>query len=151
MWAGQSGAVAARNSLAVICLRTGRTGDALAHAEAAVRIGEQALGPAHPLLVRPLANLASLHQLAGRDGEAECAFHRALTIAGSVSGPDHPLVTSVLRERALALRKTGHPEQARPLEQRAGAATARPRRNTEPDYTVDVSEFPVEPGARQRR
>jgi tetratricopeptide (TPR) repeat protein len=151
LWGGEPGAVAALNSLCLVCVRTGRTIEALNYAEAAVRAGERTLARSHPMLVRPLANLASLHQMAGQDGEAELAFRRALAIAESVSGPDHPLVVSVLRERALSLRKAGRPALAQPLEKRAETLDANWRRAGKAEYTVDVSEYGIDLGAPHQR
>jgi tetratricopeptide (TPR) repeat protein len=83
-----------------------------------LRIREQALGPDHPDVAKPLQGLASIYSEQGKYAEAEPLYHRALHIREQKLGPDHPSTREIVRNYAGLLRKVGREAEARELEAR---------------------------------
>ena len=69
-------------------------------AQRVLKIGEQALGPAHPEVVASLNNLAALYATTGDYAKAEPLYQRALQIAEQALGPTHPQVALALNNLA---------------------------------------------------
>lgn len=75
-------------------------------------------------LIKPLANLASVH-LAQQDArQAELSLQRARSIAEQELGPDHPLLGRILDQYAGVLRKMNRKAEAKQSEMRAKAIRA---------------------------
>ena len=84
-----------------------------------LRIVEQALGPDHPDVAKPLQGLAALYREQGNYAEAEPLYQRALRISEQAYGPDHPDVANPLQGLAALYREQGNYAEAEPLYQRA--------------------------------
>jgi tetratricopeptide (TPR) repeat protein len=108
----------------------GRHDEAIALFRRSIEMIENELGPRHPMLLRPLVNLA-------RVSASEAMFRRALTIAEESLGSEHPTCIDVLKTYAGFLRANGQTREAKVLEARAQESA---RRNGS-SWTVDASDF----------
>ncbi len=111
----------------------------------AVSIVEKALGSDHPLLIKPLTNLADCYGKAGRTAEAELNFKRAWAIAETL-GAEHPSLGDVLSLYAKLLRKTNRRGEARQLQARAQSILDAAR--VRPDHTVDFRDLGASTSSR---
>lgn len=116
--------------LGVVRACEGRNKEAIELFRQAISMLEAELGPRHPLLLRPLINLA-------KASSSDAVFRRALSIAEENLGPGHPAYRDVLISYATFLRANGHKREAKALEQR-WKQTAQGHTD---GMTVDVSEF----------
>jgi len=102
---------------------------------------ENMFGPAYPLLLRPLNNLAVVYSLAGRTEEAGAAFRRALAICEKSLPPSHPSHATLLANYARFLRGIGEKTQAKVMEAEARSLSCDNARRDGLGMTVDVSGF----------
>jgi Tfp pilus assembly protein PilF len=102
---------------------------------------EQHEGPDHPLLLRPLNNMAVLYDQAGQREEAEATFKRARSICEKYLSPDHPSYAAVLTNYAAFLRHAGEKSRAKDIEEQARALTRQNASRQGLGLTVDVSSF----------
>jgi eukaryotic-like serine/threonine-protein kinase len=77
------------NNLAVEYRVTGRTADAIALHQEALRLRKAKLGPDHPDTVVSTADLAAAYLQAGRAADAATLLEEALKVFMSKPGPDH--------------------------------------------------------------
>jgi tetratricopeptide (TPR) repeat protein len=95
------------------------------HAEAerlqlrALNLMEASVGPDHPMLIRPLNNLAALARREGRLEECGEKLRRAMDIAERRLGSDHPLYGALLASYAEYLRRQGEKSQAKAVRARS--------------------------------
>ena len=68
----------------------------------ALALGEQALGPDHPLVAESLNNLAAVYLSQGRKAKAKPLMQRALAIWEQALGPQHPQIAIVRKNYARA-------------------------------------------------
>jgi len=127
--------------LGVVLRIQGKTGAAIELFQRAIALHESELGPDHPLLLRPLVNLASAEAQSGNLEAAAAIFRRAVAIAEQKLGPDHPAYSGVLLNFAAFLRNTGHKREAKSLEARSREARRDNARREGMDLVVDVSAF----------
>jgi tetratricopeptide (TPR) repeat protein len=118
----------------------GRNDEAIRLFRQAIAIHEGELGPTHPILIRPLINLARV-QAAGRQDDADAIFRRAVAIAEQRLGTEHPAYSDVLMCYARFLRATGHKREAKLLEARVRGVRQVIARRDGVGLTVDASAF----------
>jgi tetratricopeptide (TPR) repeat protein len=87
--------------------------EARADQEQALRLGEAALGPEHPLVAIYVNNLGSILQELGDMAGARTNFERALKIDEAVYGPEHPNAAVRLSNLGTVLRGLGDLAKAR--------------------------------------
>ena len=80
--------------------------------EQAIRTGEDALGPGHPMVAKFLANLGAVQTELGDYAAAQVSLERALEILGRTLGPDHPDVALVLTHLGAAHQRQGNNQEA---------------------------------------
>jgi len=97
----------------------GQYAQAIQLAHEALRIREQALGPAHPHVATSLNILAELYRATGQYAKAEPLYQRSLAIREQALGPAHPDVATSLNNLALLYDDTGQYAKAEPLYQRS--------------------------------
>ncbi len=107
----------------------------------AIAMHEAELGSEHPILLRPLVNLARALAEVGKADDAGAIFHRAVEIAEQRLGPEHPAYSDVLLSYAAFLRSTGHKREAKSLEARSRDARRENARRDGADLIVDASAF----------
>jgi tetratricopeptide (TPR) repeat protein len=143
-WRQERGTI--MGDLGVVRHFQGQDDEAIQLFRQAIAIHEAELGPDHPVLLRPLINLAKVHAAAGRTADADAVFRRAVAIAERGLGPDHPTYSDVLIAYAGFLRATGHPREAKALEARSKSARQENARRDGIGLTVDASSFWPRPG-----
>lgn len=116
-------------------------GQAMQLFEKSVALIESELGSDHPLLVRPLCNLATSYAESGRPEDADLRFRRALDIAEKRFGRENSTYGNVLHSYATFLRKTGHTSQAKVLETRSKQVLSQAARRNGTGQTVDAEAF----------
>jgi len=97
----------------------GKFREAMAAAERALALREQALGLTDPEVAKSLNNLAALHQSQGAYAKAEPLLLRALRISEQALGPTHPNVAAILNNLAEIYLTAGAHDKAVPLLVRA--------------------------------
>ena len=85
----------------------------------ALRIGEQALGPAHHDMVFSLNGLALLYAEQGKNEQAELLHRQALYVGEQTLGPMHPDIAQLMNGLATLYWKEGKYEQAKALYEQA--------------------------------
>ncbi len=122
---GQSPALQEAAKRSITLYQQGRYSEALPYATEAVRLGEEELGPDHPITATVLDNLAQFNLAQGNYAEAEPLFKRSLAIGEKALGPEHPDVAQSLENYAALLRKTGRADEAAEMDARAKAIRAK--------------------------
>ena len=107
------------DNLGKVYQRTGKYDDSSAAHARAIEIVTAELGPDHPNIVAPLANLAVTRISQGKPAEAKTMLVRAVAISESALGPDHPDVASVLTNLANVEFELGDYAAAIPIHERA--------------------------------
>ncbi len=88
-------------------------------AKRALELREEALGPDHPDLAKPLDNLAELYFSTEDYAQAEPLFRRVSALQEKAFGPEHPEVATALNDQAWLYVFTKDYAQAEPLFRRA--------------------------------
>jgi len=96
-----------RDALGGALSAQGRHAEAEAEHRAALAGLRQGLGPGHPMVARPLGNLALALQSGGKLEAAESLHREALALTSATRGEQHPEVAACHSNIALALRKQG--------------------------------------------
>ncbi|MFC7730660.1 tetratricopeptide repeat protein [Actinomadura keratinilytica] len=107
------------NKTAIFLISQGEYQRAHTMLTTAVALVEAALGPDHPDVAIPLANLASTYSDLGRAAEALPLEKRVLALTEKALGPDHPTVAICLGNLADTYRTLGRSAEALPLFERA--------------------------------
>jgi tetratricopeptide (TPR) repeat protein len=107
------------NHVAAYLSRRGRYARAELLFKRSLRVGEQALGPEHPLVAEALHGLADLMLEHGKYARAKLLFQRAIQIREQVLGTDHPSVAISLHSLGALYWRQGLYEQAEQMYQRA--------------------------------
>ncbi len=106
-----------RHTIASTYLGLGRPADAHPHLNAALDIRRRLLGENHPLTLKVLANLASVHFARGRYDEAEAVSLQAIdALAADASNVD---ALGVMNNLAQLYRRRGRMDEAEALQRRA--------------------------------
>jgi hypothetical protein len=95
----------------------------------------------HPILIRPLVNLARVQAAAGRQDEADAIFRRAVAMAEQRLGMEHPAYGDVLMCYARFLLATGHKRESKLLEARVRGVRQEIARRDGAGLTFDASTF----------
>jgi tetratricopeptide (TPR) repeat protein len=119
----------------------GKNDEAIDLFRRAIAIHEAALGAEHPILLRPLVNLARAQAEFGKVDDAGAIFRRAVAIAERRLDPEHPAYSDVLLNYAAFLRNTGHKREAKSLEARSRDARRESARRDGTKLIVDASAF----------
>jgi tetratricopeptide (TPR) repeat protein len=127
--------------LGVVRQFQGRNDEAIRLLREAIVMHEAELGAEHPILIRPLVNLARTQAAAGRKDDADTIFRRAVRIAEQRLGTEHPAYSDVLLSYATFLRATGHKREAKSLEAHVRNARQEIARRDGAGLTVDASAF----------
>jgi hypothetical protein len=127
--------------LGVVRQFQGRNDEAIRLFREAIAMHEAELGAEHPILIRPLVNLARTQAAAGRKDDADTIFRRAVRIAEQRLGTEHPAYSDVLLSYATFLRATGHKREAKSLEAHVRNARQEIARRDGAGLTVDASAF----------
>jgi tetratricopeptide (TPR) repeat protein len=130
----------ALSNLGTLRFHQGRLQEAADLEERSLAGFEAALGLAHPLLLRPLNNLARAYAALGRTRDAEAIFQQAISIAESRL-KTHPDYAAVLSNFAAFLRQSGRRTEAKAWERRSQAALQEYARDHGIGMTVDISTF----------
>jgi tetratricopeptide (TPR) repeat protein len=130
----------ALNNLAVVRLAQGRTAEAQQMLQKALADMERINGRSHPILLRPLNNLATA-QVRNHDDAARTTFRRAIDLAEKTLGDQHPLYAQILDNYARYLRQTGDKRRSRDLAARAARILKENARRNGIGATVDVAAF----------
>jgi tetratricopeptide (TPR) repeat protein len=120
--------LAAISNLAETYRRQHRLAEAETMGRRALAIMESTLPAGHVRLATPLSNLANILADQGRFDEARVLYDRALAIRAS---------PETLLSYASLLRDQHHPKEAKALEGRAQAMTAKAAQENQTDATVD--------------
>jgi tetratricopeptide (TPR) repeat protein len=107
------------NRLAVLLLNKSLYAQAEPLMRRALQIGEDTLGPQHPVVAVHLNNLAQLLKDTNRLEEAEPLIRRSLQIDEASFGTQHPKVAIRLNNLAQLLKATNRLEEAEPLMRQA--------------------------------
>ena len=118
-----------------------RIGEALDLFRTTLAMMEKEYGPDHPMLLRPLTDVAVLNSLLGNVSEADAFFQRAQAISDKALPPDHPSRVTLLANYAEFLRRTGEKTRAKTMQQQANALARDNARREGIATTVDVSSF----------
>lgn len=129
------------NNLGLVRQSQHHYGEALELVSSSISMVEQKYGPEHPLLLRPLTNLAVLYARAGRNGEAEAAFARAKNLCEKTLSTTHPSYAMLLANYAEFLKRTGEKSRAKAMEQQAHSLARDNGRRNGLGLTVDASAF----------
>ena len=125
-----------------------RYGEAVDFFARAIVVLEDTQGRDHPLLIRPLNNLAMVYIALGNREDAEAAFRRALAITELRMGPQNPLCGKLLLNYAECERKFGNKKEAKSLESRAKAVLGDNALVNGAGLTVDAKAFRAPSGPR---
>jgi len=120
--AAQGGALDRAAALSIASERHYAAGDlpaAIADAQQALEIREQALGPDHLDVASTLTSLAELYAVNEEYAAAEPLLRRALAIREAAFGPSQPLVAESLSNLGLLYAAWGRYGEAEPFYQRA--------------------------------
>ena len=107
--------VDARNTLGIVCARSGDFASALEHFEFVVATREETRGPDHPLTLEGRYNIATLLGLQGRFEEALAIDEVILESKRRSLGDGHLSTLTSLHAVAQAHNRLGRPEIAEPL------------------------------------
>lgn len=127
--------------LGVVRQFQGRNDEAIRLFREAIAMQEAGVGPEHPILIRPLVNLARTQSSTGAPADADANFRRAVQIAEQRLGPEHPTYRDVLLRYAAFLRATGHKREAKAMEARSRIVERDIARRDGVGLTVDASAF----------
>ena len=127
--------------LGVVRQFQGRNDEAIRLFREAIARQEAGVGPEHPILIRPLVNLARTQSSTGAHVDADANFRRAVQIAEERLGPEHPTYRDVLLRYATFLRATGHKREAKAVEARSEIVERNIARRDGVGLTVDASAF----------
>jgi tetratricopeptide (TPR) repeat protein len=119
----------------------GRNDQAIRLFREAIARQEAGVGPEHPILIRPLVNLARTQFSVGAHADADANFRRAVQIAEERLGPEHPTYRDVLLRYAAFLRSSGHKREAKDVEARSQIVERNIARRDGVGMTVDASAF----------
>ncbi len=129
----------AKNSLGVVRLLEGNYEEARRLSTQALVLMEQHCGPDHPMLVRPLNNLASAEHRIGLREQAGQRLRRALDIAERRLGPEHPSYAALLANYADFLRQTGDKARAKALETQSSQILKESNRRNGVGEVIDIN------------
>jgi tetratricopeptide (TPR) repeat protein len=124
--------------LGVVRQFQGRNDEAIRLFREAIAMHEAELGAEHPILIRPLVNLAGAQSATGGHAEADAGFRRAVRIAEQRLGTEHPAYSDVLLSYATFLRSTGHKREAKSFEARVRNARQEIARRDGAGLTVEA-------------
>ena len=127
--------------LGVVRQFQGRNDEAIRLFREAIAMQEAGVGAEHPILIRPLVNLARTQSSTGAHADADASFRRAVQIAEERLGPEHPTYRDVLLRYAAFLRATGHKREAKAVEARSEIVERNIARRDGVGLTVDASAF----------
>lgn len=131
----------ALNAMAVVRHHQRRDADALDLAREALALTEENYGVNHPVLVRPLTNLAVLYTILGNFGEAGRTFLRAQAISDATLPANHPSRVALLTSYAEYLRRSGEKSRAKEVRQQASALAHESARRNGVGLIVDAAGF----------
>jgi len=131
----------ALNNLGIVRQRQHRYDESVELLSASLAVVEQHFGPEHPVLLRPLANLAVLYGETGRVAEAGPLFRRAQAICDKSMPPNHPSHANLLASYAAFLRRTGDKSRAKAMEEQARWLARENNRRNGLGLTVDSAAF----------
>jgi CHAT domain-containing protein/tetratricopeptide (TPR) repeat protein len=97
----------------------GRYGDAIPHAEHALKLGRKAFGPGDVRTAALMSALGKLYERQGRYKDAEPLYKRALALATRALGAEHAEVANGFASLANLYRLQGRYRDAEPLFKRA--------------------------------
>jgi tetratricopeptide (TPR) repeat protein len=129
------------NHLGVIALWQGRSEAARDRLRESFEIWEQILGPAGPMLVKSMANVASAYLQAKQYDEAAAWLARSAELGRSTFGESHYVMVAIHSAHADALRKAGRKAEAKEIARIASEARRGMRRSTDADHTVDYRDL----------
>jgi tetratricopeptide (TPR) repeat protein len=127
--------------LGVVRQFQGRNDEAIRLFHEAIEMQEAGVGREHPILIRPLVNLARTQSSTDALADADANFRRAIRIAEERLGPEHPTYRDVLLRYAAFLRATGHKREAKAMEARSRIVERDIARRDGVGLTVDASAF----------
>jgi tetratricopeptide (TPR) repeat protein len=131
----------ALNNLGLVRRWQHRYAESLDLVSTAVAMTKQKYGADHPLVLRPLNNVAVLYYLMGHNEEADATFEQARKLCLKALPPGHPSYASLLNNYAAFLRKTGEKSRAKTMEAQARSMNRDNRSRDGLGLTVDVSSF----------
>ncbi|MCG6930985.1 MAG: tetratricopeptide repeat protein, partial [Desulfofustis sp.] len=105
----------ARNSLAEICINSGRFEDALPLIESSLAIRRNFFGEHHAAVAQSLNNMAIIYDRRGDQALALRQHEKALEIRETVFGANHPAITQSLDNMAAIYRSQGKTGKATEL------------------------------------
>ena len=100
------------HALARALRRAGRPAESMPHAQEALRLTREVLGPRHPEVGNRYIAVGTAANLAGDSDAALEAFGEALSIYTEAVGPEHPSVAVALHNRGTALASAGRVDEA---------------------------------------
>ncbi len=100
------------HALARALRRAGRPAQSMPHAQEALRLTREVLGPRHPEVANRHIAVGTAANLAGDSEAALAAFGEAVTIYTEAVGPEHPSVAVALHNRGTALAAAGQVDDA---------------------------------------
>jgi tetratricopeptide (TPR) repeat protein len=127
--------------LGVVRQFQGRNDEAIRLFREAIEIQEAGVGREHPILIRPLVNLARTQSSTGAHADADANFRRAVQIAEERLGPEHRTYRDVLLRYAAFLRASGHKREAKAVEASSRMVERDIARRDGVGLTVDASAF----------
>jgi tetratricopeptide (TPR) repeat protein len=127
----------ALNNLGAVRLYQQRFPEALALLERSLATLEAARGPAHPVLIHTLHNLAIARQRSGQAAAAAAVWRRTVDLAAASVGVEHPLYGEILGDYGAYLRATGDKARGKALSARS-AEILRDHRRRYGGAVVDV-------------
>jgi tetratricopeptide (TPR) repeat protein len=129
------------NDLGIVQQQRGKDVPAEHLFKQSIAMVEGAIGPEHPLLLRPLNNVAVLCDRKGRKDEASSTFLRALAIAEVHLGSGHPFYAILLLNYSVFLRHIGDTKGTKAIEVQSQQLLRNSTRRNGVGKTIDVSEF----------
>ena len=109
---GHANAVVARDRLAAAYEAAGKSADAIAVFQTALREREQHQGAEHPETIAARAHLAHAYQSAGRPADAISLYERTVADSVRLLGQAHPLTLDARASLAETHQTSGNPREA---------------------------------------
>ncbi len=127
------------NQDAVKLYEAGNYADAVVHAQKALKLAEQQVGPEYPAVSTSLNSLALIYKAQGQYAQAEPLYKRALLIKEKALGLEHPDVATSLNNLAGLYSDQGLYPEAERLYQRSLAIDEKILGSDDPDLAISLN------------
>lgn len=104
-----------RNTISVVYSNLGLKEESLSHAERALELRRQVLGPEHPDTLQSMVNVGSIRRDQGRDAEAAALLTEAMQTSRRVLGAGHTRTLFAVMHLASFLQSKGRLDEAEAL------------------------------------